>query len=83
MNHIILNGLSYKCICNVKEKYEKEPLIVDNEPEKKQTDQNSNVQNLKEKQKKLILTSNLPSKRLIIYSNTTKFFIKHIKHTKK
>ncbi|CAF0727605.1 unnamed protein product [Brachionus calyciflorus] len=86
LNHIVLSGLSVQCIQKVREKYLKEAITSEPEtnqikasPEKNELIKSKDF----EKQKKLILSTNSPSKRLIIYSNSTKLLIKHVKHNKK
>ncbi|RNA18983.1 transmembrane anterior posterior transformation 1 -like protein [Brachionus plicatilis] len=82
LNQVILDGLSYKYLIEEKlvAKDRKTDALIEYGTKEKIEE---NLVTKQTKARKLILTSNCPIKRLIVYSNTTRILIKRPKHSKK
>lgn len=81
LNQVVLDGLSYKYLLEENLQDKGRNLEEKIYKEKKEIVQTNSDKNLKKR--KLILASNSPIKRLIVYSNTTRILIKRSKNLKK
>lgn len=79
---MILDGLSYKYLIegNLKDKKTIMNLQIENQ---KNSISQINSKKKDEKERKLILTTNSPIRRMIVYSNATRVLIKRAKNLKK